>query len=92
MSQKRELIPTTIRTEFGEVLDDPEFYRSMGAAMDHTYVAGYSDMRRERDVAIAKAMRSRLMDRDPESGAQVLGAPDFHNVPTLPVRLQWART
>lgn len=47
---KRELVPTTIRTEFGEVLDDPSFYETMGSAQDHTYVPGYSDIRRARDL------------------------------------------
>jgi len=77
MNQKRELVPTHIRTEFGEVLDDPKFYETMGAAMDHTYVAGYSDMRRARDQAIAEVQR---------------GERKWKDVPTLPVRLQWTRT
>ena len=50
---KRELIPTAIRTEFGEVLDAPSFYDTNGAAQDHTYTPGYSDLRRARDLAVA---------------------------------------
>lgn len=80
---KRELVPTTIRTEFGEVLDSPEFYDTMGAALDHTYVAGYSNLRRERDAAIARELK----EHDGNSSKI-----NWKNVPTLPVRLQWART
>lgn len=79
---KRELIPTAIRTEFGEVLDDPAFYETLGAAMDQTYVAGYSDMRRARDIAIATELKER----------GDLSRVKWANIPTLPVRLQWART
>ena len=77
MAKKRELVPTHIRTEFGDVLDDPKFYDTMGAAMDMTYVPGYSDMRRARDQAIAEVQK---------------GERKWKDVPTIPVRLQWTRT
>lgn len=74
---QRELVPTMIRTEFGEVLDDPKFYETMGAAMDHTFVEGYSNMRRERAKQMAEVAK---------------GERKFQDVLKLPVRLHWART
>ena len=50
---KRPLVSTTIRTEFGDVLDDPSFYDVSGADRDLTYVPGFSDMRRARDLELA---------------------------------------
>jgi len=48
---KRELVPTAIRTEFGDVIEDSSFHAPLGANRDYTYVAGYSDLRRARDLA-----------------------------------------
>jgi len=45
----RPLVPTAIRTEFGEVLEDASFYQIQGR--DLTYVPGYSNLRRARDLA-----------------------------------------
>lgn len=80
---KRELIPTAMRTEFGDVWEDSSFHDTAGANRDYTYVPGYSDLRRQRDAAIAKEM-----DIAQGNHARV----NWKNVPTLPVRLQWVRT
>ena len=80
---KRELVPTALRTEFGEVWEDSAFHETAGANRDYTYVPGYSDLRRARDMAIAKEM-------DAAQGNQA--RMNWKNVPTLPVRLQWVRT
>ena len=79
---KRELVPTAIRTEFGEVLDEPAFHGPLGQLTDLTYVPGYSDMRFARDLAVADAIH----DRGDASKV------NWRGIPTLPVRLQWART
>lgn len=75
-SQKRPLIPTTIRTEFGEVIEDGSFYEA--AARDLTYVPGYSELRRSRDKMVGEIRQGKL--------------PADTKVPTLPVRLQYVRT
>lgn len=79
MADKREIRPiveTRVLTEFGEVLDSPELYADAGAQGDLTYVPGYSDLRRKRDLEIAEVQA---------------GKRDAKTVTTLPVRLQWAR-
>lgn len=73
----KPLVPSAVLTEFGEVYDSPEFYQSNGADKDHTYVPGYSDLRRERALAQARVRRGEIKQSD---------------VPNLPVRLQWVRT
>ena len=73
----KPLIETGVMTEFGAVLDDPAFYEVAGVGRDHTYVPGYSDLRRARDLAVGQARRGEI-----KASA----------VPTLPVRLQWVRT
>ena len=45
----KPLVPTMIRTEFGDVLESEAFQAATGAQGDVTYVPGYSDMRRQRD-------------------------------------------
>lgn len=55
---------------------NPEFADLTGAGFDHTYVPGFSDMRRDRDLAIAKLKRGEIASSD---------------VPTLPVNLRWTR-
>ena len=53
--KKRPLVPTGIVTEFGEVLDNPaELAAETGADNDLTYVPGFSDMRRNYDLAKAR--------------------------------------
>jgi len=76
---KRDLVPTAIRTEFGEVLEDASFHDTAGANRDYTYVPGYSDLRRQRDAAIAKEQELHP------------GRVNWKNVPSLPARLQWVR-
>ena len=75
-TSKRPLVATAIRTEFGEVLEDADFYES--AQRDLTYVPGYSDLRRSRDALLGKISQGKV--------------PKGTKVPTLPVRLQWVRT
>lgn len=50
-NKKRELIPT-IQTAYGPVVEGEDFYTA-GPGGDVTYVPGYSDLRKERDLAIA---------------------------------------
>jgi hypothetical protein len=50
---KRPIVPTMIRTEFGDVHDDPSFHDVSGADRDLTYIPGFSDMRRARDLVLA---------------------------------------
>lgn len=75
---KRPLVAATIRTEFGEVLDDASFHDAGAADRDLTYVPGFSDMRRARDLEIA---------------AVASGAKPAHkaNVEPLPVNARWVR-
>lgn len=75
---KRPLVDTTIRTEFGDVLEDPSFYDVAGADRDLTYVPGFSDMRRARDLELA---------------AVASGAKPAHkaHLEPLPVNLRWVR-
>ena len=75
----RPLVDTHIRTEFGDVLEDAAFYDVAGADRDMTYVPGFSDMRRERDLELA---------------AVASGAKPRHEakVQPLPVNMRWTRT
>lgn len=75
---KRPLVETTIRTEFGDVLEDPSFYDVSGSDRDMTYVPGFSDMRRERDLELAAVASG----RKPAHKA---------NISPLPVNLRWTR-
>lgn len=75
----RELVPTMIRTEFGDVLDSPEFYDVGGADRDLTYVPGFSDMRRTRDLAFADIASGKRQRHEVE-------------VAPLPVNCRWTRT
>lgn len=73
----KPLIPTTIRTEFGEVLESDAFRDQSGAQGDFTYVPGYSDLRRKRDQELKEVAEGKRSDK---------------NVSKLPVRLQWVRS
>lgn len=75
----RELVPTTIRTEFGDTVEDASFYETGGADQDRTYVPGFSDLRRKRDIALADIASGKRSRHEVE-------------VPTLPVNLRWTRT
>ena len=72
----KPLIPTMIRTEFGDVLESEAFQALNGPAGDYTYVPGYSDMRRTRDQQLKEVADGERQSKD---------------VLTLPVRLQWVR-
>ena len=75
---KRPIVNTTIRTEFGDVLEDASFHDVGGADRDMTYVPGFSEMRRNRDLELA---------------AVASGAKPKHEaklVP-LPVNMRWVR-
>lgn len=73
----KPLVPATIRTEFGEVLESDAFHDQGGARGDFTYVPGYSDMRRKRDQ---------------EAKEVADGKRAANTVSKLPVRLQWVRS
>ena len=73
----KPLVPTTIRTEFGEVLESEAFRSQSGADGDFTYVPGYSDLRRARDQAQKEVIDGKRNAKD---------------IPNLPVRLQWVRS
>lgn len=77
----RPLIETKVLTEFGEVVEDANFH-SARVGEDHTFVPGYSDLRKARDLAIATELKRTGGRHD---------MIDWKNVPTLPVRLQWTR-
>jgi hypothetical protein len=63
--------------EFGAVADTPGFKEDAGANRDYTYVPGFSDMRVNRDVDLARLHRNEIKGRD---------------VSILPVNLRWFRT
>jgi len=68
---KRQLVPTAIRTEFGEVVEDASFHAPLGANRDYTYVAGYSDLRRARDLAKGLTIAEReSLSADPGEAAR----------------------
>lgn len=73
---KVPLLDTTPPPEFGAVHLDPNFADPHGANLDHTYVPGFSDLRKDRDVALAEVRA---------------GARKAKDVPTLPVNLRWVR-
>jgi len=76
---QRPLVPTTIRTEFGDVLDSAEFYDVGGADRDLTFVPGFSDMRRARDLELAGVAAGKIQRHEAK-------------VDPLPVNLRWTRT
>lgn len=75
---KRPLVNTGIRTEFGDVLETAEFYQAGGQDRDLTYVPGFSDMRRDRDLAISDVASGKVDRRDAK-------------ISPLPVNLRWVR-
>lgn len=76
---QRPLVPTMIRTEFGDVKDDPSFYDVGGADRDLTYVPGFSDMRRARDLELAAVASGKKLKHEA-------------NIQALPVNMRWTRT
>lgn len=75
----RPLVDTHIRTEFGDVLEDVAFNDVAGADRDLTYVPGFSDMRRTKDLELADVAAGKLPRHEAKR------AP-------LPVNLHWTRT
>ena len=76
---QRPLVPTMIRTEFGDVQEDASFYDVGGADRDLTYVPGFSDMRRERDLELAAVASGKKARHEAK-------------IAPLPVNCYWART
>lgn len=60
MTAPKPIVPTGIMTEFGELRDDPaQLFAEMGMNQDVTYVPGFSDLRREADLARSEGKRPR---------------------------------
>lgn len=73
---RKPLVEVASADEFGHIdPNDPGINMETGGR-DITYVPGFSDLRRERDLAIAEVVHG---ERNPKS------------VPTLPVNCRWAR-
>lgn len=73
---KVPLIHTTPPPEFGELKETPEFNDPARMDRDFTYVPGFSELRRERDLAISEVLAGKRAAKD---------------VPTLPRNFRWAR-
>lgn len=73
----RNLIPTGIITEYGELYDDPNEVAAMGGQqIDHTYTPGWSDLKWQRDHALAEVAQGKRAKGD---------------VPTLPGNVRLVR-
>ena len=83
----RPLIETKVLTEFGEVYEDASFYETTGSNADHSYVPGYSDMRRARDLAIAR-VQAEFKGSSNEAAKEAA----LRKIPPLDVRCQWVRS
>lgn len=70
------ILNTEPPAEFGELKEMPEFHDSQGMDRDYTYVPGFSELRRHRDLAIAEVMAGKRAAKD---------------VPTMPYNMRWAR-
>lgn len=86
----RPIIETRVLTEFGEVREDANFWSPQVGA-DDSYVPGYSDMRRTRDLEIAKiqAHFGAMPGSESQEAARTRA---LRKVAPLPVRLQWTRS
>lgn len=73
---KVPLVETQPPPEFGAIHTDPSFGDPTGASFDHTYVPGFSDLRRQRDLEILEVRQGTRKAKD---------------VSTLPVNLRWVR-
>jgi hypothetical protein len=76
MSDKKPLYEATVVTEFGNVTGDAKFWDESGSQGDLTWTPGWSQMRRDRDMALAEVANGK---RDPKT------------VPMLPGQLVLAR-
>ena len=75
MAPKRELIATSPVSEFGEL--DPTLDEGVdGIRPDFTYVPGWSDVKHQRDIALAEYQAGTRAGKD---------------VPTLPGNVRWVR-
>lgn len=75
---KRPLVATAIRTEFGDVKDDASFYDAASVDRDMTYVPGFSEMRRNRDLELAAVASGKKQRHEA-------------NIAPLPVNVRWTR-
>lgn len=76
MSTIRPLVNTEPVDEFGAITEDEQFDNPETVAGDLTYVPGWSEMRRQRDIQIAEWRNNRRLGKD---------------VMTLPVNVRWGR-
>src|SRR5438045_5913951 len=90
MADKRPIVETRVLTEFGEVYEDANFWAAQ-VGTDHSYVPGYSDMRRARDNEIAKIQTHFGATRGSDS-QEASRTAALRKVTPLPVRLQWTRS
>lgn len=74
---KVPLIQSEPVSEFGDIALTSEFHDPAAMARDHSYVPGFSEMRRERDLQIAEVKA---------------GTRDGRDVRQLPVNCRWARS
>lgn len=72
----RPLINSAPVSEFGDLREQAQFYDPNGQDRDGTYVPGFSEMRRERDIQLGQYARGQIAGQD---------------VRTLPVNLRWGR-
>lgn len=73
----KPLVDVNLVSEFGGI-EDMEAFRNEGVSQfDYTYVPGFSEMRVNRDLDLAKFHRNEIKGRD---------------VSTLPVNMRWFRT
>jgi hypothetical protein len=77
--QKKPLIQTEALSEFGDLPNSAEFNDQTRMDRDHSYVPGFSDLRRARDLAVAEYRAGRITVAD-------LKATE------LPVNMRWARS
>jgi hypothetical protein len=70
------ILETVCPPEFGELKEDPRFHDVSGMDRDFTFVPGFSELRRARDLAIAEVRA---------------GKRRANEVPTLPVNMRWSR-
>lgn len=73
----RPLMDVNLVSEFGGVEDEAAFKAEGVSQRDYTYVPGFSDMRRGRDLALTELARREIKPSE---------------VPILPVNLRWFRT
>lgn len=70
------LVITAPASEFGDFTESPEFNDPFGSDRDMSYVPGFSEMRRNRDMAVARYVNHQIQRNE---------------IPVLPVNLRWAR-